>query len=335
MINREKHQRQIQQQPANTSKQFLDETDIEQINQFLNFETTDIQISGGCDVFSTKPVGADRKLYKTIDKQFDAMLESSANGQALAPDSPDTSGRALSTSINEKNELINNDFISTKRRFSTNSCPVLDQRRYSDKSGSPSFITNTPFGPLEDTASRKTFAYLIGILNSTYPDYDFSSLQPSSFQRLSLNNLFRKLESNLTSYGKNREQLIMMWEAIDQQIDLESSSVFELSDDVFQDDGSVGALWQYKWFLVNRRKKRVVFLHLQASRNTAFNFLSSRPARDRRLTIDSEDEEEYDLTYDDDYNKFAGQQNYEEVFEEDVDLDMDGCQSSTQGLGVY
>jgi len=31
----------------------------------------------------------------------------------------------------------------------------------------------SPFGPLDQTASRRTFFYLIATLNAVFPDYDF------------------------------------------------------------------------------------------------------------------------------------------------------------------
>lgn len=39
----------------------------------------------------------------------------------------------------------------------------------------------SPFGPLDNQASRKTLFYLISTLNASYPDYDFSSVKPEQF----------------------------------------------------------------------------------------------------------------------------------------------------------
>lgn len=41
----------------------------------------------------------------------------------------------------------------------------------------------SPFGPLADQHSRRTFISLIQILNASYPDYDFSELAPEDFRR--------------------------------------------------------------------------------------------------------------------------------------------------------
>lgn len=43
---------------------------------------------------------------------------------------------------------------------------------------------SSPFGPLSQISSRRTFAYLIATLNASHPDYDFSdTLKPGDFHR--------------------------------------------------------------------------------------------------------------------------------------------------------
>ncbi|PSK37784.1 5-formyltetrahydrofolate cyclo-ligase [Candidozyma pseudohaemuli] len=56
---------------------FIDEVDLELVNQELNFSSLDenLVIRGGCDLFTTKPIGSDRKLFKTIERHLDQILE--------------------------------------------------------------------------------------------------------------------------------------------------------------------------------------------------------------------------------------------------------------------
>lgn len=43
---------------------------------------------------------------------------------------------------------------------------------------------SSPFGPLSQVASRRTFAYLIATLNASHPDYDFALItKPSDFRK--------------------------------------------------------------------------------------------------------------------------------------------------------
>ncbi|CCC71862.1 hypothetical protein NCAS_0I01940 [Naumovozyma castellii] len=61
---------------------FIDELDIERINQTLSFETNDCKITGGCDIFTTKPVASDKKLYKTIDHHLETLLQENESYKA-------------------------------------------------------------------------------------------------------------------------------------------------------------------------------------------------------------------------------------------------------------
>jgi hypothetical protein len=304
---------------------FLDESDIELINQFLNFETSDCQIQGGCDLFATKPVGADRKLYKTIDKQFDALLESNSKEDG----------------DNDNHEIISpsDEFLATKRRFSTSDHPQFsrpqpfnDQQQNKVSTSPRSPETNSPFGPLNETTSRRTFAYLIGILNSSYPDNDYSSLQPSNFLKISFQFLKSKFENTLISLGKHYDELQFIWDLLDDQLDLKNCVCYELliNDDSFFEDyegGSHSSLWQYKWFIFSKKRKRVGFLYMNGSRLQSPKLYPYQPStyqpngtdKRRRLTIDNDlDEEEYDLTYNsDDEKKFQ----YQDVFEDDGEDD--------------
>lgn len=318
---------------------FLDETDIELINQFLTFNTLDVHITGGCDLFTTKPVGADKKLYRTIDKQFNALIESS--------------NHLSNHHIDENNHLINNEFLETKRRFSTNSdsvphCNTINSldllnngnnasnfsanstntHNSNSTSASPngcntrsdsfSSPTDTPFGPMEKTTSRRTFAYLIGILNSSYPDNDFSSLQPSNFIKISQRVLRSKFENTLISLGKTNSEFI--WDIIDQQIELKHSAFYELViDEPLEDDEEQDArnLWQFKWFIFNKKKKRVAFLYLNGKRLQSPKLYPVQPTR-RRLTLDNDlDDEEYDLTYPSDEEMATTSEVFEEYEDDD------------------
>lgn len=78
-----------------------------------------------------------------------------------------------------------------------------------------------PFGPLRGIYTRKTFSYLIGILNTTFPDHDFSTLQPTTenFHRISPEDLRQKFNNLLLLLGKRPEQLQWMWDTINVYMD--------------------------------------------------------------------------------------------------------------------
>lgn len=295
--------------------QFIDENDIELINQSLSFNTSDCHVTGGCDLFTTKPVGSDRKLYKTIDKHFDALIENNNESQNII--SP------------------NDIFLEQRRRFSSSDVypPHQQQQQNGDyphvEHSSPRSLETTPFGPLNQTASRRTFAYLIGILNATYPDNDFSSLEPTDFQKINLTKLKSKFDNTLISLGKSSDQN-WIYDIINSHMDLNDCAFYELnldeSSSSFLDD-EPGHLWTLKWFIFNKKRKRVAFLYLNGYRLSSPKLNPNLSLSRRRLTIDNDDDdfEEYDLTYSDD-----------EVMYDDDDDDEDGYEyrnSNNQVVG--
>lgn len=189
-----------------------------------------------------------------------------------------------------------------------------------EKNSLPNSYEDTPFGPLNDTASRKTFSYLIGILNATYPDNDFSSFEPTDFKRINLNVLKSKFDNTLISLGRsgNNEWI---WDIINIHMDLIDCIFYELIIDETNSllDDEPGHLWTMKWFIFNKKRKRVAFLYLDGYRINSPKLHPREPKR--RLTIDNDlDNEEYDLTYSDNDMKMYD----EDAIEEDADGEVFG-----------
>ncbi|KAF8985878.1 RNA polymerase III-inhibiting protein maf1 [Entomortierella lignicola] len=86
----------------------------------------------------------------------------------------------------------------------------------------------SPFGPMDQSASRKTLFYLIGILNASFPDYDFSDVKPEQFRKEpSVSIVVNSINSTLLNLGNERAVKEMgLWDAINQLIELEDSDVY-------------------------------------------------------------------------------------------------------------
>ena len=150
---------------------------------------------------------------------------------------------------------------------------------------------SSPFGPLSQPASRRTFAYLIGTLNASHPDYDFSHLRPSDFRReKSLNLVMNTLDTTLYNLRPQRQHTWLgvsrhwsarvdpafslpsrgheawdsrMWRLIDKEMSLKECSVYSYApiDDSF--DGEEGAIWSFNYFFFNKVRKRVCYFYLR------------------------------------------------------------------------
>ncbi|AOA61218.1 Regulator of RNA polymerase III [Komagataella phaffii CBS 7435] len=314
---------------------FIDEIDIELVNQALCFETPDYSVRGGCDLFTTKPVGSDKKLYKTIDKHLDDILQESLNWNMSH--SPPTASRITD----------NVDFQTRfSRRASSSSIvkPTLKRKSFNhhqattlsksleniDINESALYDEETPFGPITSTHSRKIFSYLIGILNASYPDHDFSSLTPDYFTAVdSANSMMNRFNSIVLSLGYKDQiddgdkDINWIWETINSHMDIQDCSIYALEPkDGVLADLEPNTLWCLMWFIFNKKRKRVAFLHLKATIKNKYS-----PPMRRNSKVSTLDEvsgnfnlndEEYDLTYDDDD---PNQEDPDVFIEEDDDED--------------
>lgn len=80
----------------------------------------------------------------------------------------------------------------------------------------------SPFGPLDQHASRKTLFYLIATLNASFPDYDFRDVRASQFSKQqSLPMVANSINTSLANIGPHAAELTaQLWHAIDAEINL-------------------------------------------------------------------------------------------------------------------
>ncbi|KAJ6146132.1 hypothetical protein N7497_008114 [Penicillium chrysogenum] len=117
---------------------------------------------------------------------------------------------------------------------------------------------SSPFGPLSDHSSRRTFAYLIATLNASHPDYDFSQvLRPTDFRRE--RNLKRVMNTDHLLRGAPR-----VWKTIDDHMSLKECSIYSYSPEEDPSDADDGAIWSLHYFFFNPIRKRVCYIFLRA-----------------------------------------------------------------------
>jgi hypothetical protein len=62
----------------------------------------------------------------------------------------------------------------------------------------------SPFGPLDQAASRKTLFYLLATLNAAFPDYDFSEVRPDQFSKqISTQMVINSVNTTLFNLGND------------------------------------------------------------------------------------------------------------------------------------
>lgn len=242
--------------------QYLPVQDFEAVTGALNFNTPDCNVTGGCDLYTTKSTGSDKKLYKNIDKDLNSQHEALVKlGASLSP---------------------------PEREHMLASSPSMQL-----------FSTSSPFGPLSELSSRRTFAYMIATLNASHPHYDFSHvLRPGDFKReRNLRRVMANLDSilqNVRPSGSTFEPTSLnsslgsdsasfwgpqCWALIDKEMRLNECTIFRYSPetDPFEEDES--AIWAAHYFFFSRALKRVAYLYVRVVPVISSQSPTLRPTR--------------------------------------------------------
>lgn len=231
---------------------YLDLCALHELDLALNFDTIDSAIIGGCDVWTIKAAGGDKKLYKRIERTLeDRHQDLLAAVERLGPKS--------AAQFSDSEELKLN------------------------------LARATPFGSFKEPANRHTFAYLIATLNATHIDYDFANtLNTKEFHRESKDSFVKKINTTMFHL---RPQLYpsglppgavtplgspiwsqRSWRLLDSEMDMDRCEYYswQPDEDPFADDG---AIWSYHYFLYNKERKRVCYFYLRG-----VSALSSSPS---------------------------------------------------------
>ncbi|KAH9906873.1 Maf1 regulator-domain-containing protein [Xylariomycetidae sp. FL2044] len=247
----------IGQQDSLEDMEFLPISEIGIVTSALNFSTPDCRVTGGCDLYTTKPAGTDKKLYKNIESSLESQHAALMKfGASLSP--PQRKEMAASLNLSR----------------------------------------SSPFGPLSEISSRRTFAYLIATLNASHPDYDFSHvLRPTDFRReKDLRRVIASIDTMMSSVRSHGPVLLspdatssyraysaspgaasaaggfapssppwgpQMWNMINKEMNLKECTAFSYqpADDPF--DGDEAAIWRMHYFFFNKNKKRVAYLYVR------------------------------------------------------------------------
>lgn len=266
----------------------------------LNFSTAEYHVIGGCDIYTTKAAGGDKKLYKNIENSLEVEYENLVRLSASL--SPPYRTASEDGKAGEKGRRS-----SRSKRGHSVSVPEIDLSRAS------------PFGPLSSITSRRTFAYVIATLNASHPDYDFShALKPADFHKekslrsvmLNVDSTLHNLRPKVIPYSPNtylappsailsNSALLLnssgtevwspkMWALINEEMDLTQCEKYSFTpeDELF--DGEAGAIWSMHYFFFNKEKKRVCYFYVRGlsviSHSPVFTpgFPVKRPKRSQR-----------------------------------------------------
>lgn len=269
--------------------------------------------------------GADKKLFKKLESKYNGSQTSdSESNDLLSPISMSSSTsknhsptQSRSRSVSPRKYRDHDDDSLSQKRMRTVSGPISmraapyptvrpsasstprdisNQNRTSTASNS--FQPHSPLSPLSDLhipSHRRTFFYLVSTLNNSFPDYDFSSLTPSSFVALPLSSIVSELNRTLFNLGNETLKNVvgsLLWPGIDEALkgglndeELECwkyvSGVTEGGGDGGEDPlMEEGTLWSSITFIYHKKQKRIILLTFRTVSpfSSSYSYPPSYPA---------------------------------------------------------
>ncbi|KAK7965146.1 hypothetical protein PG988_010150 [Apiospora saccharicola] len=221
---------------------FLPLRDFDTVTSALNFLTSDCRVSGGCDLYTTKAAGTDKKLYKSIDKSLESRHEALLKfGASLSP--PQREQMAASLNLSRSSPFGSMSEISSRRTFAYLIATL--------NASHPDYDFSHVLRPA-DFRREKSLQSAIATFDNT-----MSNARPrgSSYLAPSLGSSFRSYSTSPAAVAANASLPMsspiwgpQMWAMIDKEMKLKDCTCFSYqpSDDPF--DGEEAAIWRVHYF---------------------------------------------------------------------------------------
>lgn len=218
----------------------------------LNFDTADCHVVGGCDLYITKAVGADRKLYRAIDHALESQY---ASLRSLQDSLPQTQAAAVAGSLNlsRASPFGSLSRTSSRRTFAHLIATLNASHQDYD------------FSHLLRPSDFRRERSLKRVMNNL--DTMLYSLRPKPAVAFSDPHLYQASPASATnvpplSPGKESWNP-RMWRLVDKEMDLKTCDVYCYAPEEDPYDGDEGAIWSYNYFFFNKVRKRVCYIYLR------------------------------------------------------------------------
>jgi hypothetical protein len=241
---------------ADGFEKFIPIRDFDLVTQALNFTTPDLDVIGGCDLYTTKAAGGDKKLYKNIENGLEAQYNSNLQfSNSLSP--PQAHLLAPSLNLSRSSPFGNLGMISSRRTYAYLIATL--------NASHPDYDFSHLLRPTDFKRER----HLRTVMNTL--DTTMYNLRPRP-----VSSTFLNASQGYWSPG--------IWRLIDQQMTLKECSIYRYAPeehDLFEDEDE-GAIWSMHYFFFNKARKRVCYLYLRG-----ISVLSHSPSETPRTPIRS------------------------------------------------
>lgn len=226
---------------------FLPLPGLDIVTTALNFDTPDCHVTGGCDLYTTKAAGTDKKLYKDIDKSLESQHAALLNlGASLSPSRREE--MAASVNLSRSSPFGNLADISSRRTFAYLIATL--------NASHPDYDFSHVLRPA-DFKRERNLRKVMSNLDSTLSNARPRSLSMDSASPRSHGGLSDVGESTAPHWGAE------MWSLIDKEMMLQDCTVFSYqpADDPFEEEE--GAIWSLHYFFFSKALKRVTYLYVR------------------------------------------------------------------------
>lgn len=213
----------------------------------LNFDTADCRVEGGCDIYTTKAAGGDKKLYKNIEQNLESQYESLLRFSASLPP-PQANIAAMSMHLSRSSPFGSLSQVSSRRTFAYLIATL--NASHSDYDFSHSLKPT-------DFKREKSLRDVMDTLDTT-----LYNLRPKQVVTYGSPHWSPAITPAITASPTPRWNP-KMWRTIDKEMDLTECSIYSLSPEEELYDEEEGVIWSFNYFFFNKIRKRVCYIYLK------------------------------------------------------------------------
>ncbi|KAK5101774.1 RNA polymerase III-inhibiting protein maf1 [Lithohypha guttulata] len=268
----------IGQQDSLEDMEFVALRDFDVVTSSLNLTTPDLYVLGGCDLYTTKAAGGDKKLYKNIENDLEAQYASDLQfSRSLSP--PQKNAMAQSLNLERRSAFGNLGAVSARRIYAYLIATL--------NASHPDYDFSLVLRP-SDFKREKSLRKVMNTFDTTM--FNLRPRPVSSYVPKSpLHSGSAYPPNSAPQWGPG------MWRLIDQQMSLKECMIYSYAPEEFDpfEDDEAGHMWSMNYFFFNKIRKRVCYLYLRgisilASQDGTETPLRT-PIKDKRNIDDASD----------------------------------------------
>ncbi|KIH93124.1 hypothetical protein SPBR_02754 [Sporothrix brasiliensis 5110] len=232
---------------------FIPLRDFDIVTSALNFDTPDCHVTGGCDLYTTKAAGSDKKLYKDIDKSLESQHAALLKlGASLSP--PHREEMAASQMLSRSSPFGNLAEISSRRTFAYLIATL--------NASHPDYDFSHVLRPA-DFRRERNLRKVMSLIDSTLSNVRPSSLVLDSGLGSSMGGASAGSMPSAAAASASPLWGPQMWALINKEMHLQDCTVFSYQPDNNPFDEEDGAIWTMHYFFFSKALKRVAYMYVR------------------------------------------------------------------------